>query len=567
MAEEPAGQRPQTGRSLIAGVRGAYARIPSGRRGLVLAVAGAVALGLVVMVASGGDGAAWRPLARSLAPEDLAAATQAFEDKKIPHRLADGGAIEVPAEKLHEARLALAVNVMPSGKSVGFEVFDESGMGRSAFTEKVNLHRALEGELARTIRHIEGIERARVHLVTPERRVFRDQEATPSASVIVSLRPGFVLERAQAQAIRQLVAGAIERLDPGRVSIVDQHGRMVVKPDDLGVAGGAHYERQREQEQALEAGVVRLLEPVVGAQKVIARVAIDLDVSRVVETREDFDPTQQVLRSERAQIDSDGKARAQAAGAPGTASNLPGGAGGASAAAAQGAGGRDKSDTVRNYEIDKTVTRREDPLPRVRKLSVAVLIDEAVELVDGKPVSRPRTQEELDRITRLVSHAVGLDATRGDSVEVTSVPFALEEAPVGGSFGEQGEPVAGGAPGTTEGTSVVRPPWQEPWVLISAGAGILLLVVGLLVWRARRRKKGVRLSLSVQPSAAELAELTEVSVEPPIDRRQRISELREQALELANEDVHRLTMVFERWFEQDEGRGEDEGAVAAKEAA
>ena len=310
MADAPQDEQPQR-RSIIGGVREAYMKVPAARRRLMVIIGAAVLLGLLVMVASAAGKEPWRPVARDLAPEDLEAATKAFDDKKIPYKLGDGSSILVAPEQIHEARLALAVNAMPSGKSVGFELFDTSAMGRSAFTERVNLHRALEGELARTIKYIDGIEKVRVHLVTPERRVFKELDAAPSASVVVTLAPGAEMTRDKAMAIRQLVSGAVERLTPGRVSIVDQRGRMLTPGDgEDGLAMGDAFERQSEQERALEDRVVRLLEPMIGEQKVLVRVALDLDSSRVTETREDFDPNQQVVRSEREQIDKSDSASA-----------------------------------------------------------------------------------------------------------------------------------------------------------------------------------------------------------------------------------------------------------------
>jgi len=560
MADEPRLDDGAGRRTMFGGVRDTYQQIPAGRRRIVLLVGAALMAGLLFLVISAGAKEPWRPVARDLAPEDLEAATKAFDAKKIVYKLADGGSILVAPEAIYEARLALAVNSMPSGKSVGMEVFDEGGMGRSAFAEKVNLHRALEGELARTIRYIDGIERVRVHLVTPERRVFKDLDVAPSASVILSLKPGAEITRDKALAIRQLVSGAVERLSPGQVSIVDQHGRMLTQPDQDGVGSGDAFERQREQERALEERVVRLLEPMVGSQKALVRVAMDLDLSRVVETREDFDPNQQIVRSEREQLEKDGSAGQTPSGPPGTASNLPGGQTGGRAGAA-GAAGREKSDTIRNFEIGKVVTRKEDPMPRLRKLSVAVLVDEPVELKDGKTVPRPRTADELAQLSRLVSHAVGLDTVRGDQIEVTSVPFASIDG-----IGPLDEltPVAGTPEAPTE-----VPLWEQPMVLIAA-AGALLLLVLLTAWRvASGRKKRQKLAELVVVNQA-ITDTTGGTAEPDkevtsSDRRARIAELRERALALGNEDLPRLVVVFEHWFEAD--RDADASKRATKEAA
>ncbi|MCC6620532.1 MAG: flagellar M-ring protein FliF [Deltaproteobacteria bacterium] len=532
-------------RGLAAGVRETWGRLPRERRYLLVG-AGVVVLGvLAFLVASGGSGADWRPVARGLQPDDIQTVQTRLDDKKIAYQLGEGGSILVPADKIHEARLELAVSTMPSGKAVGFELFDESGMGRSSFTEKVNLHRALEGELARTIRHIEGIERARVHLVTPERRVFRSLDVEPSASVVLSLAAGHSLSPKQAQAIRQLVAGAVERLQPNKVAIVDQHGTMLARPDSgaLGAAGDG-YEQQHEREQQLERRVVELLEPVVGAGKVQARVALTMDFSQVVETREDFDPDQQVVRSERETLDRNADPQTAAAGAPGTATNLPGRQG--PRAAAPAGAGREKSDTTRNYEIDKVTTRTERPLPRLQRMSVAVLVDDAP---DGKGGTTPRTKDELDRYTRLVSGAVGIDGQRGDKIEVVSVPFAAPD--VGDTATPGGDPTAGD---TSKGDDLL------PILVGGIGAAIVLALLIAFGLGGRRRRDAAAAGRALAVAEPPPTPLPPPAAKTEVDavaRRHRIAELRERAVTLGHEDIHRLTVIFERWFD-DERRLEAE---------
>jgi len=550
MADE--GTQSEGRRTFGAGLRETYERIPSQRRWLIAGVSLAVVVGLVVLASGKSDNEGWRPVARDMLPEDIEAAKAAFDEKKIAYKLGESGTLMVPPESIHEARLSLAVSSMPSGRSVGFELFDESGMGRSAFTEKVNLHRALEGELARTIRHIEGIDRVRVHLVTPERRVFREMDAAPSASVVVSLRNGQSLSRDQARAIQRLVAGAVERMQPSQVAILDQYGAMLAGPEE-GPMTGAAFERQREQENELERRVIRLIEPIVGSQKVMAKVAVELDFSQVVETREDFDPEQQVIRSEREQIERTDQATAQPIGAPGTPSNLPGRQVGARG---QGAGqaNREKSDTIRNYEVDKVIRRTENPLPRLKRLSLAVVVDEAS---DGAGGSKPRTKDEIAQIERLAARAVGLDATRGDTIEVTSAPFAVID-PTDPQATPTGDPLA---------PPVAEAPWYEQpttWIIGGVAALLLIGAVVALMMRSRAQKKRM-LALAQVPAPRLTPAFTELGEamlpEQVVDRRVRIAELRERAIELGNEDLHRLGVVFKRWFEHDEEKAETPGAA------
>lgn len=553
MAEE--GAQSEGKRSFTAGLKDTYQRIPPQRRWLIAGAVVAVVVGLFMLVGGKSPAEGWRPVARDMLPEDLEAAKKSLDDKKIPYQLGESGTLLVPPEAIHEARLSLAVSTMPSGRSVGFELFDESGMGRSAFAEKVNLHRALEGELARTIRHIEGVERVRVHLVTPERRVFREMDTPPSASVVLSMKNGHVISRDQARSIQRLVSGAVERLQPGQVAILDQYGALLAGPED-GPMTGAAYERQREQESELERRVIRIIEPIVGAEKVMAKVAVELDFSQVVETREDFDPEQQVVRSEREQLERTDQATAQPVGAPGTATNLPGRNPGGAQGRNAGAGAREKSDTIRNYEVDKVVRRTENPLPRLKRLSVAVVVDAPS---DGKGGTRPRTPDEISQIERLAARAVGLDATRGDTIEVTSAPFALTTDPTAA-------PVA-----DPTVTPVAAPLWYENPVLWVVGGVGLLALIGAAVFLSMRsrasKKKATAIALEKPPLTPAFTELGEaMGPEQVFDRRQRIAELRQRAIELGNEDLHRLGVVFHRWFDQD-AEERPEPAPAKKEAA
>lgn len=548
MADEPQEQNatPAPTGGAFAGLRQAFGRLPRERRWLIAGVAAAALAGLLFIVIGGG-GDQWRTVARGLTAEDLDAATKNLEAKKIAYQLQDNNAIAVAPEQIHEARLALAVGTMPSGHTVGFEIFDESEMGRSAFSEKVNYHRALEGELARTIRTIEGIDRARVHLVIPAQRVFRELDVQPSASVIVSMHPGFELTPRQAASIRQLVAGGVERLKPNQVAIVDQYGTMLARPDSADMLGNNNFEQRTDLEHQTEQRVVSLLEPVVGAGKVRARVAIQMDYAHVIETKETYNPDGQVVRSEREQTEKSQNLDAgPAAGPPGTASNLPARPGARGDEANGARATKEATDTIRNYDIDKSVVRRENPLPRVEKMSVAVLVDQAT---DGAGGVRERTPEEIAQYQSLVARAVGIDPARGDQIEVVSVAFAPPA-----TFDEP--PAAPEEP---------KPLYEDPLVLALVGGGVLLLILltTLLVWALRRKRR--RAEVTAASRGLDLVIDEPLDLDPTrevLDRRKRIASLRERAVELANEDIRRLGVVFERWFE--EARGAEAAADEAE---
>lgn len=525
-------------------VQGVWQRMSSIQRvvtvGIIVAVVAAFA-----WVMLGGNSAKMVPLARGLSAEDEAVAVAALEEAKIPYQLDSGGTILVPEAQVHDARLEIAVSTSPGGKVVGFELFDESELGRSAFSEKVNYHRAMEGELARTIRHLKPVEKARVHLVIPERRLFEQDQAEPSASVVLELAAGASLSPRQVLAVRHLVASAVERLVPDRVAIVDQSGTMLARPD--GEEGGGTeglFEKQVGFERGLERRVVELLEPMVGIGNVRAQVSARLDFSKVVETSEKFDPEVSVVRSERTREETSKSANLQATGQPGTSSNLPGGAG--TTGGRQQGNESERSDKVVNYEIDRQTQRRETPNARVERLSVAVVINGAEEkdAVTGDLNYVPRTQDDMNRYQSIVQSAVGFDTTRGDQVSVTNVRFVrLEEEELEGS---------------PEGEGVLATPWVK-WVAIGAGVLALLLVV-FLVLRARRKAaaearvaaaaRAAQLAARVAEEEDAVAHLLEpAGGEPTIS--DKVQLLRQRAIEQARVDIRRTASVMRGWLGQE----------------
>lgn len=507
-------------------------QLPPRRRWLIGGAGGAVLLGLLSVVLFAGAGSGMTPLARGMSPEDQAAAVAALEARNIAYELGPGGSILVSPDAVYQARLELAMSTLPSGRSVGFELFDESEVGQTAFVERVNYHRALEGELTRTIRHLAPVERARVHLVVPRRRLFEEDQEEPSASVVVSLRQGGVLADRQVQAIRQLVSGAVEGLSLLRVAVVDSAGRVYARADDPELFGTVYaMEGTLSYERQLEERVVRLLEPVVGVGRVRAQVAAELDFSKLVETRERYDPDGQVLRSEREQTEKTVDTKPDPKGPPGTASNLPDPAAAQQAGAAAHRKTKERLDHTRNYEIDKSVTRKETPHPRVQKLSIAVLVD--------APADKPRSSDELAAMTRIVSSAVGLDPARGDSIEIDSQPFRAEELGL--------PPEGADEPAMAEGF---------PWLWVAVGvAALALLVLVWVLWLRRR------------VTDDELERVTGLSVDqeapPELTRavQMEVADLRSEVERDVEADVRVAVTVLRSWLGTHIGE-ESEGEAA-----
>lgn len=510
--------------------------LPPERRRIVMAVGLVVLIGLGYVIMKQANQAQWQPLVRGLLPEDQQIVVEALTAKQIPYELADGGIVRVPEDKVLDARMELASSTMPSGKVVGFELFDESELGRSSFTEKVNYHRALEGELGRTVRNINVVDRARVHLVMPERRLFEEDEVEPSASVVVNLKQGTSLSRRQVQAIRQLVAGAVERLVPGQVSVVDQSGAMLARPHEEDWLSDESLQYQAQYERNLERRVISLLEPVVGHGKVRAQVAVELDFSRIVETEEKFDPESQVIRSEREKTESSTSEQQVAAGVPGAGSNMPERVAGQQPNAPGGKpSNSDFADHIKNYEIDKSTTRRETPHVRLKRLSVAVVVDSG-----GPEAALPAGQ--VASYSRLVAKAVGLDPDRGDAIEV-----------IGMEFSEMANMVA--ADGMAESPSSVEVLMEDPVIKygLLGALTLLALATGFAYWRRRRavalqEAKETAERQRRERMEAELLELKSGN-RAADDVQAQVEILRQKAVIQSETDIHRAAAVIREWME------------------
>jgi len=493
-------------------------------------VALAAIIGFATLIGSGGMSGDWTPLTRGLNPEDQKAATEALDAKSIPYRLGDFGTLEVKQDHLHDARLELAVSTMPSGRNIGFELFDQSELGRSAFAEKVNFHRALEGELERTVRHLAPVERARVHLVLPTRALFEEQQAEPSASVVVTLRQGRNLSKGQVKAIRHLISAAVESLTPGQVAVIDETGAMLARPEDEENGMEGAFEHQTGLERTMEKRIVQLLEPLVGVGGVRAQVSARVDFSRILETEEKFDPDSQVARSEREQTEDNQSETAPSEGAPGVVNNVPERVGGPNAMAKSTASNR--ADRVVNYELDRTTRRRESPTPRLERLSVAVVVDGARELTpEGDLKVRPRTAEEVEQYRSIIAKAMGYDEVRGDQLEVAFMPFVrpahVKEKPV--------EPL--------------KIMGQEPqtWGVIGVGVAALLFA-GWIIYSVRRKR---RLEAEEAARLAALYGDEEESFPPEPSIGEKVEDQRRRAADVTRHDVLPTANVIRGWLEPD----------------
>ena len=408
-----------------------------------------------------------------LASQDASAVLKDLDARGVRYETRnDGQTILVPRAEVSRIRMELAGKGLPTGGGVGYEIFDKGdAFSSTSFVQGINHLRALEGELARTIRTLGRVEAARVHLAIPERRLFERDREPPRASIVLKLRGE--LEIAQVRAIRHLVASAVEGLKPERVSIVDERGRLLADGAQADVGGAvAVDERQAGLERRLKAQVEEIVAGAVGPGRTRVQVAAELDLNRIESRSENFDPESRVVRSTQTRAES--QATSGTEGPVSVGRELPGGT--------QGGGGstRDasnKNEEIVNYEISRTTRTEVLESGRVKRLSVAVLLDGVyAKGANGEATYQPRPQEEIDRIAALVRTAVGFDKGRGDQLEVVNLRFAET-------------PAAAPAPAEPLMTSLFSPSKEDLLRLVETGTiALLTLIVLFTVVRPMLRK-------------------------------------------------------------------------------
>ncbi len=370
----------------------------------------AAIVGMILLVSST-SGPAMSVLFSELDQKDAGVIVEKLKERKIPFELqSNGSAIMVPSNVLHETRLSLASEGLPQSSTVGYEIFDKTNLGMSDFVQKLNYRRALEGELARTIGSIEEVQKARVHIVVPEKALFDKDQKKATASVILQLKSGRNISKLNTEGIQNLVASSVEGMETSSVTVVDQKGQIISEPprDKNSLVGlsSTQYELQQKVDQYLTAKVQSLLDGVLGVGNAVVRANAELDFTQVEKTTEDFDPDKQVVRSEQ-KIDEQTKTI--------DTLNTPS----VNSASQRG-------NTVTNYEISKKVEKIVSQGGGIRRLSVATLINGTTKIKEGdNPVLeyKPRADDEMQKITQVVKNAVGYDPARNDQVSVVNVQF------------------------------------------------------------------------------------------------------------------------------------------------
>ncbi len=389
----------------------------------------------------------YKVLFSNLSDKDGGAIVAQLSQMNVPYKHADGGgAILIPAERVHDVRLRLATQGLPRGSVTGFELMETNRFGMTQFQERLNFQRGLEGELTRSIQALSSVQGARVHLALPNQNGFFREQQKPSASVLVSLHPGRILDRAQLAGIVHLVASSVPELAPSAVSVLDDTGKLLSQSPDAAGEEGINaqqllYVQQIEQQYARR--IMEILEPVVGRNNVKAQVSAELDFSRTESTSEQFRPNQTpdsgAIRSQQV-LESSGTANKTATGVPGAVSNQPPAPSAApvnGANPAPTAGGQQgaeestsKRESTTNYEVDKTVKVTRGNNWAIKRLSAAVVVNyQALAEEKGGASPKPLTPEQIEQMTGLVRETIGFNKERGDSVNLMNTPFLSSETP------------------------------------------------------------------------------------------------------------------------------------------
>jgi flagellar M-ring protein FliF len=401
-----------------------YKGLSTGKRvALVLMVALVLGgLSLMVHLANRPD---YRLLFSNLSPQDAGTVIDKLKEQRLPYKVeGKGGRILIPSEKVGEIRLQLASEGVPQGEGLGFEIFDDTSPWSTGFVQKLNYQRALQGELARTISSLAEVEHARVHIVMPRDSLFIEEQNQATASVMLKMRPGRRLERSQITGIVHLVAGSVEGLTPENVTIVDTSGNMLSGPKNDALSGGMdsnQLEIKKKMELGLQQRLQTMLDKALGKNRSVVQVSMAVNFRKVERTEEIYDADNIVVRSE--QRSSEKSKRPFSIRQEDAEASLPDGAeaGGASIVDSNF---QKKNETV-NYEVGRVVNHIVEPVRRIERLYVAVLIDGNYEDIPGEdePKYIPRTEEEIKTYESLIKKASGFNAERGDQIEIANVRF------------------------------------------------------------------------------------------------------------------------------------------------
>jgi flagellar M-ring protein FliF len=536
----------------------------------ILVAAGCVIGGLVAL-SHWNQERDFRPLYSSLSPEDAAAVLAKVREGGSEFRLSEGGTtVLVPSSRVAELRLQLAAAGVPKSGRIGYELFDKTNFGASDFAEQVNYHRALEGELERSVISISAVEQARIHITFPKESVFLETRQPAKASVLVKLRPGMLLSSQNVMAICQLTASAVEGLQPEAVSVVDMRGNLLNRArkgsagTDDSEPSEANLDYRQKIERDLLTKINTTLEPLLGANRFRAAASVECDFTSGEQSEETFDPTKSVMVTSQKTEDISGGSTAL--GVPGTASNLPRPTG----RPATGSNGITRRTENISYQSSHLVRRVRLPQGAVKRVSVSLLVDQQVHWEGAgaklKRIVEPPSPEKMKTIHDLVAGVIGFSAERGDQLVVECLPFEATLNPE--QLPEAPKPVAPAAPSPLE--QILK----NKNLVIGLGVGLLLslIVLGTLFKILRHKKKsahseiiaqietvekkGEKLAKQIENQLAEQAELRDKQESdalnalklPPVTKKAEV--LGKHIAEQAKKDSTVMAQVMRSWMSE-----------------
>lgn len=552
-----------------------YARSQQGRR-VLLIVAAAATIALMIGIWMWSQKIEYRVLFSNFNDRDGGAIVASLQQMNVPYKYSEGGtAILVPENMVHDARLKLAAQGLPKGGNVGFELMENQKLGISQFLEQVNFQRALEGELARSVQSLSSVQNARVHLALPKASVFVRDQQKPTASVILALYPGRILDQQQVSAIIHLVASSVPELSPKAVTIVDQNGNLLsdtTKQAQTNTLDPTQLKYVQDLQQDIVKRVESIIAPMVGNGNVRAEATADVDFSRTEQASEAYKPnqTQDTAAVRSKQSSEANSASSGTSGVPGAltnqppapataqivnpaAANAPGQAGAAAtpngAAPAPSSSGNSRKDETVNYEVDKTVRYTQQPMGGVRRLTVAVVVNYKRTIDNtGKIVMRPLTEAERNQISDLVKEAMGYNKDRGDSLNVVNTQFSTDLEPE-------------------------LPLWKQPGMIdlakeigkyVLLAAVLLYLYFGVLrpiIWKLSGREERERLAKEKAEADAAAAAaaaaagfdpddpdaIVNLSGDPEVDERAQYKANLETAKQWAKNDPKLVASIIKGW--------------------
>lgn len=503
--------------------------------GMMVALAATVALAVAIVLWV--KEPTYRMLYGSLSDQEMMEITQVLDQAGIKYDInSSTNAVLVDAGRVHDARMQLAGQGLPKGSGTGYELLDkDQGFGTSQFIETARYQRAIEGELSRTIGSLNNIQNARVHLAIPKQSAFVRNRKKPSASVMLNLYQGRAMTKGQAHSIAHLVASSVPNLEMEDVTVVDQNGRLLSRPDGETEFGQSsnQFEYRKNLEQYYTSRIEQILEPIVGMGKVKAQVVADLDFTVTEQTHESYNPDLPSIRSEQT-IEEESSAAAAKGGLPGALSNQPPGAAALNEAAGEGANSGTSNNSrrvVRNYELDKTISHTRYQTGEIKRLSAAVVIDNK----QGEDGSVPLSDEELTRINGLVKEAIGFNPARGDSVNIINAPFITEA---------EAEPLPE--------TSLLDQPWiWDAGKQLAGLALVLFLVFGVLKPVLKSlAEKGAAVRHSAPSSNNDMA-LQGPAAMPALPNARAYETTLETAKAVAQQEPQRVAQVVREWVDKD----------------